>query len=138
MSRDIPSLWLLFFCEEIKRVPVMYRKEMEMDTSAQTVFKGPVYECWPQCAFLLTNGIVLLALFLVGLLRLVAAPGSFFTLSSTPICAKEQVKCPRPDQALGSYGHGCGRPMTNQDPLPWRAALSLEREADFFWELDLR
>lgn len=116
----------------------MYRKEMEMDTSAQTVFKGPVYECWPQCAFLLTNGIVLLALFLVGLLRLVAAPGSFFTLSSTPICAKEQVKCPRPDQALGSYGHGCGRPMTNQDPLPWRAALSLEREADFFWELDLR
>lgn len=71
---------------------------------------------------------------------LIAASCSCFTLPSTPICAKEQVKCPRPDQALGSYGQWCGRPMINQDPHPGGqpSVHSPERVPGFSWELDLR
>lgn len=112
---------------------------MKMGTSAKAIFNGSVYMYRPWCAISLTIGIVLLALFLVYPLWLIAAPGSCFTLSRTPIYAKEQVKCPRLDPALGSHGQWCGRPMINQDPLLWRAAFGAQPwEAGFSWELDLR
>lgn len=45
-------------------------------------------------------------------------PDSCFILSRTPVCAMGQVKCPI--STLGTHGQWGGRPMINQDLLPWR------------------